>query len=360
MIKEIIELTKTLVQFQTVHSKPAEITRCADFIEEYLKDIPVKYQRVDQNSTPSLLVMPGNGKPSVLLMSHFDVVEGSDDLFQPFEQNGYLYGRGVLDDKYAVALSLVLLKYHMQRLKSLGLTQNDLSFSILLTGDEEAGGKDGAKHVLPATNTEFCIALDGGCLNEIVTKEKGILQAKLVSKGKASHGARPWLGENAIDKLIADYEIIKSYFDLTTPENWHRTLNLSKINAGKSFNQVPDHAEAIMDIRYTEHDDMDNIIQQIRRKIDSDLIVLRKEPLFIGESTRHLDTLVNSNPDINLTAEHGSSDARYLSAFGINGIVWGANGNLSHHSEKEHVDIKSVSELCVKLDLFLQKNSEMN
>ncbi len=360
MIKEIIELTKTLVEFQTVHSKPAEIIRCADFIEEYLKNIPVHYQRIDQNSIPSILITPDNGKSPVLLMSHFDVVEGSDALFQPFEKDGRLYGRGVLDDKYAVALSLVLLKNHIEQLKSLGLTQEDLSFGILLTGDEEIGGKDGANHVLPSVKTDFCIALDGGGLNEVVTKEKGILRLKLISKGKASHGARPWLGENAIEGLMTDYQIIKTFFNLSSPDNWHRTLNLSVINAGKSYNQVPDHAEAIMDVRYTEHDDIDDIIQQIQRKIAGELIVFRKEPLFISKSTRYLDMLINSNSEIKTTAEHGSSDARYLSTYGLNGIVWGADGNLSHHSEKEHIEIESISKLVNTLDSFLRKNSEMN
>ncbi|MBU2511009.1 M20/M25/M40 family metallo-hydrolase [bacterium] len=360
MIKEIVDLTKVLVQFQTVHSKPAEIIRCADFIEEYLKNIPVHYQRINQNNTPSFLVTPDSGVSTVLLMSHFDVVEGADHLFQPFEENGRLYGRGVLDDKYAVALSLVLLKTHIKRLEKLGLTQKHLSFGILLTGDEEAGGTDGANHVLPSVKTDFCIALDGGSLDEIITKEKGILLIKLINKGRASHSARPWLGDNAVDRLIADYQVIKTFFDLTTPDNWHRTLNLSTINAGKSHNQVPDYAEAIMDVRYTEYDDMDELIVQIRQKIQGELVVLRKDPLFFGHSTRYLDMLADSNAEIRITAEHGSSDARYLSAYGINGIVWGANGNLSHHSEKEHIEIESISMLYERLDSFLQKNSEMN
>ncbi|MCK7511835.1 MAG: hypothetical protein MZV70_52510 [Desulfobacterales bacterium] len=38
-----------------------------------------------------------------------------------------------------------------------------------------------------------------------MTKEKGIVRLKLVGRGKTAHGARPWLGENAIENLIADY-----------------------------------------------------------------------------------------------------------------------------------------------------------
>ena len=44
-----------------------------------------------------------NAKKNILLMSHHDVVDGSDDWktdpFQPVEQDGYLYGRGTIDTK---------------------------------------------------------------------------------------------------------------------------------------------------------------------------------------------------------------------------------------------------------------------
>lgn len=70
--------------------------------------------------------------------------------------------------------------------------------------------------------------------------------------------------------------------------------------------------------------------------------------------------LLDSNPGLQTACEHGPSDARFLSMHGINGIVWGANGNLSHHSEKEHVNLGSVKSLYEKLDSFVTKSSEVN
>ncbi len=218
-MEEIVTLLKELIQFQSVHSKPEEITQCADFIEFFLKDIDADYQRFDHKGTPSILVMPPSGKVPILLMSHFDVVEGANDQFFPYEKNGQLYGRGSLDDKYAVALSLILLKNYLNRLRSMGLDQEDLPFGILLTGDEEKGGEDGANKVLAEVKTNFCIALDGGDVDQVVTKEKGIAVFKLISSGKSSHGARPWLGENAVDNLISDYQKIKSFSNQSRKAN---------------------------------------------------------------------------------------------------------------------------------------------
>ena len=86
------------------------------------------------------------------------------------------------------------------------------------------------------------------------------MRLKLIGRGKTAHGARPWLGENAIENLIADYFKIKRHFELTAPGHWHRTLNFSRIQAGKAVNQVPDYAEALFDIRFTENDDMEAVV----------------------------------------------------------------------------------------------------
>ena len=360
MIEEITKLAKSLIQIPTVHSRPHEIIRCAEFIEDYLNELGIQYQSFHHNSTPSILVQPKSGKVPFPLMSHFDVVEGIEEQFHPYVKDGCLFGRGSLDDKYAVALSLVLLKNFFIEYQKKGMNQDDLPFGILMTGDEEAGGMDGANHVLSFLKTEFCITLDGGAVNNIITKEKGILQIKLISKGKASHSARPWTGINAIEILIEDYQKIKALFTCSNPDNWHRTLNFSKFEAGSSFNNVPDLAEAIFDIRYTEEDDIDELLEQMVNSTQSEIVLIRKEPLFTAKQSRYLDLLLELNPEVQLCAEHGSSDARFLSKFDINGVVWGANGNRSHHSIKEHVNLQSVQSLYSKIDHFIRKGIEID
>ena len=358
-MQEIGTLTKSLIQIPSVHSEPEEIVRCSEFIEDWLNGYGIRYQRLNHEGIPSILVMPDSGKVPVLLMSHFDVVEGNEDLFLPYIEDGKLYGRGALDDKYAVALSLVLLKNHVIRNRSRRRDQDDLPFGILLTGDEEMGGENGANRALSSIESDFCVVLDGGNSEEIVTKEKGILQVKLVSKGKASHGARPWLGENAIEKLMKDYQIIKTFFNNTEPDNWHRTLNISRINAGNSYNKVPDYAEAVLDIRYTENDNIDHLLAEIGQAIKSKLVLIRKEPLFVAKPSPYLDLLIKTNPGLKTVSEHGSSDARFLSKHGMNGIVWGADGDLSHHSVEEHVNLDSVLSLYQRIDRFVSGCWEM-
>ena len=358
-MEEIVTLTQDLIRFKTTQSKPGEIQRCISFIETYLNKCGARYRRLEHNRIPSIIVMPENNVAPILLMSHIDVVDGPDDLFIPRIKDNALYGRGSIDDKYAVALSLVFVKKYLQKLEKAGKSQNDLPFGVLITADEEVGGANGARKALPQIEAEFCIALDGGSLQKIVTKEKGIVKLKLVARGKTAHGARPWLGENAIENLIDDFCLLKKSFELSAPDHWHRTLNFSFVKGGKASNQVPDYAEALFDIRYTENDDMETIFKDIQDEITGELIVERKEPLFQSGDSPYLDLLLDIAKDAGVGFEHGASDARFLAAHGIEGIVWGADGDMSQHSADEHLNIDSVYKLYELLDVFFNRSKTM-
>jgi succinyl-diaminopimelate desuccinylase len=354
-MEEILELTKDLIRFKSTHTTPEGIRKCADYIESYLKRNQIGYRRMDHEGFPSILAGTRNRHALVLLMSHIDVVDGSDALFNPRIEGDFLFGRGSIDDKYAAALSLVLLKAHRDNLKKNGKNPENSGFAILVTGDEEIGGYHGVKQMLTHVDTDFAIALDGGNLKEIITKEKGLFTLKLTAQGTAAHGSRPWKGKNAIESLIADSSILKDFFTFNSEDHWHRTLSFNMIRAGNSFNQVPDFAEAVFDIRYTEHDDMDALFEKMQAAISGKLSIIRREPLFISGDSPFIRLLQEVSPESRLTFEHGASDARFLSESGIPAVVWGADGDQSAHSANEHVFIPSIYRLYERLEAFIQK-----
>jgi succinyl-diaminopimelate desuccinylase len=350
---DVVGFTQDLIRFKSMHSRPEEIRACMDFMENFLGRRGISYRRIEQNGFPTLLVLRPDGSAPVLLMSHIDVVDAPEELFEPRVENGRLFGRGSIDDKYAAALSLTLVVELMEKLKARGRTQDDLPCGLLISGDEEIGGHNGAQAALSHLRADFAIALDGGNLRKLVTKEKGIVRLKLIGRGKTAHGARPWLGENAIENLIDDFFKIKRHFEETGPGHWHRTLNFSRIQAGKAANQVPDYAEALFDIRFTENDDMDAVVACIRREIKGEVEIVEREPLFQGGNSPYLDRLLAVAGSPELGAEHGASDARFLSEFGIPGVVWGPDGDNSAHAMDEHVNIDSLLALHKILDDFL-------
>lgn len=353
--EEILELTKELIRIPSTHSRPEEILRCADFIGAWLRKYDINFTRYDSAGIPSITVMPEAEKPKTLLVSHFDVVETEDDtLFTPRVVEGKLFGRGAIDDKYGIALSLVLFREHLTALQEIGRAQDEMIFGLLLTGDEEIGGANGTGTVSNSIDTDFFIVLDGGNPNLIVTKEKGIILLQMDSHGKSAHAARPWLGQNSFDLLVNDYLKIKEMFNETTSDHWHKTMVLSQCKTGNcSYNMVPKSSSATLDIRYTEQDDPDEIIATIRETVHSKITVKAKEPLFFSGSSPCLDLLRSYAGDGVLGFEHGASDARYFSKKGLPGVIWGANGEMSQHTENEHVLIDSIFLLYERLDGFL-------
>jgi len=352
---QIADLTTELIKIPTTHSRPEEIKRCADFIEDWLSRRDIEYSRYDNNGIPAITVLPRPQATEILLMAHFDVVDAQDESqFNPHIEDGRLYGRGAVDDKYAVALALLLFHNRLERIRQAGGDQSDMCFGLLVNGDEEIGGANGAKAVLKDIELYFCLALDGGSPEKIITKEKGVLQVRLTARGKGAHAARPWLGQNAFDSLVADYQALQQQFADRTSDHWHKTMVLSNCRVGDgSINIVPSEATATLDIRYTEHDDPDAILAAIETAAASEVMLLGKEPLFIGGASTYLDTLVACVPGVSVGFEHGASDARFLTARGIPGVVWGALGEMSQHAANEHVVIASLGAVYDSLDKFI-------
>lgn len=352
---EIIDLTKDLVQFKTMHSRSDEIHRCAAFIEHYLNTLDVTYRRVDFHSSPVIMVLPQHGIAPLLMMSHIDVVDAPDELFKPVIQEGKLYGRGCFDDKYAVALSLILLKNNLKLLRKQGRGQRELPFGILITSDEEIGGFNGAQKTLVDIQTEFCIVLDGGAIGKIVVKEKGVAKVKLRCRVDVNSGSKPWQGKSAVEKLLDDINTWETYFVKSAPANPHREIVCNPIRSEKSRHGVAEYAETLLEVRYMETDDLEKLFNTMQKELYSDIVIENVEPLFSGGESEHLKILLEIAKKTRIGFEDGANDSRFLAQLGIKGIVWGADGNRSQHKLNEHVDIESVYELYALLDAFIKR-----
>ena len=101
--------------------------------------------------------------------------------------------------------------------------------------------------------------------------------------------------------------------------------------------------------------EMDQLIEDIRAAVSGELRVEKKEPLFQSGESPYLDQLLELLPGTVTGFEHGASDARFLSQYGMRGIVWGADGEMSQHTSEEHLVIDSVHTLFRHLDTFLRK-----
>ena len=346
-IDEIVALTMDLIRIPSMHTKPKEITRCAKFILEWCAQHGIQAEMVEHNGIPSVFVLPEPGKANYVLMTHIDVVIAPDDMFEPRVEGDILHGRGAIDDKYAAAISLVVFKDRLKALREQGLDQKDMAFGLLITGDEEAGGYNGAAKALADLETDYVIALDAGGPGKLTVRHKGILDVKLTAQGKAGHAAYPWLSVNAAEILADDIVAMRVLFSETNEEHWHRTANLSILEAGESIGKVPGTAEARYNIRYTDKDDPEKLVKDIQAVVKSEVEVLRQVSVFDSTPSVYRDMLLEIS-GAEPTSSHGACDTRFLKLHGLNGAAWGAEG-WGLHALDERASISSMEKVANSL-----------
>jgi succinyl-diaminopimelate desuccinylase len=237
----------------------------------------------------------------------------------------------------------------------------------MIVSDEEIGGFNGTRYLIEdkGYSTDFAIASEPGhgsmdTLN-ITIAEKGLLWLKIKTKGKSCHGSRPWLGENAIEKLMDKTWEIKKLFPETTKENrWKTTVNIGTIKGGDITNKVPDNAELTLDIRYTEETFIPEILKKIKTIEDIEVEVLTQASMLINPD--NVDSISNlkdiaqqiSGKEVKLSKAHGASDMRFTSAKNIPSIIFGPYGK-NHHGKDEYVSIQSLTIYYQALKEFVGK-----
>lgn len=176
---EIVHTLKELVKIPSVRSNASEHAPFGKACAEALRYTQSLYSKngfeteLDENGG-YLLSYYGNGKKSLGLFAHADVVPAGDDwtLAKPFEaieRNGFLIGRGAVDDKSAIVISL----YCAKILKELNIPF--ASRLVMFTGsNEESGMRDIENYVSCHTPPDFSLVCDTAF--PLYRGNKGILQ----------------------------------------------------------------------------------------------------------------------------------------------------------------------------------------
>lgn len=287
---ETAEVCSKLVQFPTA-APPGDTVEIVSYIEDYFRRARIETEtHTLETRRPNLVGrIKGESERTLLWIGHLDVVpEGKSEnwTYPPYSgsiRDGRVWGRGSSDMKGANASAMVAAK-------ALAQYRPPHNIEFWFTVDEEIGGRAGARwlseeHILKGDAA--LIGDGGGCTPGLVNigiGNKGGLGVRLTARGRTAHGARPYQGDNAIDRLLAaipyvrrigDYRLelpaelgpvikasvetmlkndcltdvqrlaVKSLFDYPTGPS------LNVIQGGVKSNVVPDYAEASFDIRLT-------------------------------------------------------------------------------------------------------------
>ena len=215
--EEVVAHLRRLIQFDTTNPPGNELP-LARYLEETLAAAGIETRLFEPAPGRAALVarLRGDGsKLPVVLMAHMDVVgveagRWSVDPFGGVVRDGYVYGRGAIDDKGMLAANLVtmlLLKRHVAAGRALA---RDVVF--VANADEEGTGALGMgwllEHHPQLVRGEF--ALNEGGRTRVVggrplyvavqTAEKVPHVVTLTARGPAGHASVPLRG-NAVTRL---------------------------------------------------------------------------------------------------------------------------------------------------------------
>lgn len=243
-------LFRTLVEMPTVSDDVQANRQALRFVGDYLAERGMHVRHIP--STPlayeGLLASSranNSLKPRVLLAAHIDVVPGDQSMFTLRKADGKYFGRGVYDMKFAIAAYM-----HIVDTLQASLTAYD--FAILLTADEELGGRgniNGTREVIKSgLRPQVVILPDGGEGWQLEAASNGYMHLVVEAHGKTGHSSRPWLAENAVTKLTDALHELKQHFKDQGPDT--DTFNIAALRTKDiPANQIPDYAAAELSVR---------------------------------------------------------------------------------------------------------------
>ena len=340
-------LNKTLaelVEFKTVSGNHSETRRLYDYVRQRCANLPVTFEETSSNGFTSLAVYTGSTThPKLTLQVHVDVVTADDDQFKLQRKNGKLFGRGTYDMKFALAC-------YLEIFDNLGEDLANYDVALLLTDDEEIGSANGAKLLIEqGYKTDVVVIPDGGDYWHIEKSAKGTWEINLTFHGEATHGSRPWTGDNASEKLVK--MLAEMYEQLPNDEDGI-TANVTQLEAVTSHNQIPGEARAAVDIRFKtteQYDYLRKTVESLADKYDATIdLFLGINPININLHNPYIQRFMKSVESVrgkqeDPTMSYGASDGRFFDLVGIPVIVMRPEGG-DAHGGSEWIDEKGFEE----------------
>jgi acetylornithine deacetylase/succinyl-diaminopimelate desuccinylase-like protein len=351
---ETVSRLQAIIRFDT-RNPPGNELPLALYLESVLKKDGIETTIFEPETNRAQLVArirgSGAARP-VMLLAHMDVVgvERASWTHDPFEgelADGYLYGRGAIDDKGMLTANLMVMLAIKRMLVQSGET---LSRDVLFvaTADEEAGGEWGMgwllEHHPEVLDAEY--ALNEGGRTRIIEGGRTYLAVQSAEKvshvvtatahGSAGHAAIP-LADNAVFRLGRALDQLSRYaepvmltettrqFFSRLAEIWPNPVEkkamtdlvdadggktqdgasiLSRIpvfnavlrngisptvvQGGKQFNVIPDSAGAVLNVRTLPGQSVDDVVERMRAAV--------KEPGVVLEVTQRGEGAPASDP----------------------------------------------------------------
>ncbi len=334
---DCIDLTRRLIRCPSV---TPEEGGALDLVQGVLEGLGfdchrLPFRQEGSAEVDNLYARVGRQGANFCYAGHTDVVpagSAADWSVDPFAgelRDGWVYGRGAVDMKGAIAALLTALDGF------LGNHGRDFggSISLLITGDEEAEAINGTRKVLEwllaqGERLDACLVgepTSNGRLGDMVKiGRRGSLTGRLTVRGIQGHTAYPQLADNPLHHLVGMLQsLLAEPLDRGSEYFPPSSLQLTTVDVGNAAsNVIPGRATAAFNVRFNDRHSSASVESWLRERLDRSDVDYDLDLQVSGESflcppgplsdlvSGAVESVVGAKPELGTTG--GTSDARFI------------------------------------------------
>ena len=351
----IIDLFIKLLSYESITPDDAG---SLDFIERYLEGYEAIY--VNEGGVKNLFLSKKFGEGDHLCFAgHVDVVPPGkgweSDPFVPLIKEGRIYARGSQDMKSGVAAFVQACK-----------DAEDFSgrLSILLTSDEEGDATYGTQIMLRHLEEigmlpDYCVVAEPTCEERfgdaIKIGRRGSINGYLTIKGRQGHAAYPEKAVNPVHQIAPVLQKVAGVsLDEGDEDFAPSQMVVTDIRGGMEVTNVtPGELKIMFNVRNSTNTTQEDVrvhIESVLEGVDYELeltqgsypFVTTRDSKVVKVLSESIDEVTGSRPK--LSTAGGTSDARFMGAYGIDVVEFGVI-NDTIHAPNESTTITEVEKL---------------
>lgn len=306
---------------------------------------------------------PGRTRHRVLLAPHLDTVGAESAVhFTPRLVRGRLHGRGACDAKGSVAAMLSAV------ISLVDSNRRPPATEVVFAGLVDEENAQAGSRALAVSGLHADLAVVGEPTGlEVVTAHKGDLWLRIEARGRAAHGSRPDLGENAILAMARAVQALEEEYAAALRRRRHEllgrpTVNVGTILGGVQPNIVPDRCVVEVDRRTIPGETEAGVRREIRRLLRRHRVAARVArlrqgpcpPLETDIRQPMVEAFLRAAGQTGPVGVDYFCDAAILAKGGIPSVVFGPGDIAQAHTAEEWLSLGELDRAVVVLRRFLE------
>lgn len=327
-------LAETLLWLCKIPSPIGEEAELCTAVAERLTYVPLAGAIRRYGNSIVVPLTRGTGGPHVALVGHLDVVRTSHD-GPPRIEGDLLYGPGAADMKSGLALMLDIAERRERPNVDLTLVfyareegpyaENELG--PVLEQDPELGKVAIAMCLEPSDNR-----LQLGCA--------GSLHATVSFRGRTAHSARPWQGENAIQKAAGFLARLSAQTPLKSQIDgleWSAVTSATMASGGRARNIIPDLFEVNVNHRFGPDRSLDAAKAHVVELAagEADVTFVDEAPPALPFRKHPLVEALAQSGVVSVEPKQAWTDVARFSRLGVPAVNFGPGVNSQAHQRNE-------------------------